>query len=176
MLLFTAQIIYSTPQMICLDLCALGEATKLQYSKGLTCNCTPLLLSQLTRVWAVQAQQIRVIRGILTGHPSAPSFLCLPCHSSANLVKQEICLWQPQRGGQGSLGWGAQGGGQWGPERKEWEVEGGMADGGGGMAAPRWVMMKMVGIMGRMVNIQAKVSKMYSAVGSSTSRREITND
>ena len=51
-----------------------------------------------------------------------------------------------------------------------------MADGGGGMAAPRQVMMKMVGIMERMVNIQAKVSKMYSVVGSSASRREITND
>ena len=51
-----------------------------------------------------------------------------------------------------------------------------MADGGGGMAAPRQAMMKMVGIMERMVNIQAKVIKMYSAVGSGTSRREITND
>ena len=51
-----------------------------------------------------------------------------------------------------------------------------MADGGGGMAAPRQVMMKMVGIMERMVNIQAKVSKMYSVVGSSASRREVTND
>ena len=35
------------------------------------------------------------------------------------------------------------------------------------MTAPRQVMMKMVGIVERMVNIQAKVSKMYSAVGSS---------